>query len=225
MTFSEKMNILLGLPKSVFYNLKWFGFKKGIVLPVLIGRKCIVSDSTGAKITIPIKTRTGNIKIGINEGPFLKGRGEFSYFKLSQNAQIIFKGKCNINAGSVINISSGICEFGDEFAANAHFLLSCENEIRFKDKVLFGWDCTVIDGDGHTVISTEDGKKCNQSKPIVIGNHVWIGAKTTILKGIYISDNTIVAYGSLVTKSNQKGYAILAGDPARIVKGEVDWIR
>lgn len=225
MTFNEKINVLLGLPKSLYYNLKWFGIKEGIKLPALIGRKCIIRTCQDSKISIAPNAQTGDIKIGINQGPFLKGKGEYSYFNLAHNAEIRFKGKCNINAGSIINISGGLCEFGNRFAANAHFLLSCEKEIRIGDDVLFGWDCTVIDGDGHTIVSNIDNEKCNQPKVIEIGEHVWIGAKSTILKGTRVSDNSIIAYGSVLTKDNMISNVILGGNPAHILKEGVNWIR
>lgn len=52
---------------------------------------------------------------------------------------------------------------------------------------------------------------------IVIGNDVWIGAKSTIMSGIKISDGAVVGAGSTVTK-DVPPYAIVAGNPAKIVK-------
>lgn len=52
---------------------------------------------------------------------------------------------------------------------------------------------------------------------IIIQNDVWIGAKSTILSGITIHNGAIVAAGSVVTK-DVPAYAIVAGNPAKIVK-------
>ena len=52
---------------------------------------------------------------------------------------------------------------------------------------------------------------------IKVGNDVWIGAKSTIMSGIKISDGAIVAAGSTVTK-DVPPYAIVAGNPAKVVK-------
>lgn len=52
---------------------------------------------------------------------------------------------------------------------------------------------------------------------IEVGNDVWIGAKSTIMSGIKISDGAIVAAGSTVTK-DVPPYAIVAGNPAKVVK-------
>ena len=53
---------------------------------------------------------------------------------------------------------------------------------------------------------------------IIIGNDVWLGANTTILKGAQIGNGCIVAAGAVVTKGVYPDRSILAGNPARIVK-------
>ncbi len=55
------------------------------------------------------------------------------------------------------------------------------------------------------------------SKDVVIGSHVWIGGRVTILKGVTIGDNSIVGAGSVVTKDVPEN-AIVAGNPAKVIK-------
>jgi acetyltransferase-like isoleucine patch superfamily enzyme len=54
-------------------------------------------------------------------------------------------------------------------------------------------------------------------KPVKIGNHVWIGRRSIILKGVTIGDRSIVAAGAIVTK-NVPPDTIVAGNPAKAVK-------
>ena len=62
------------------------------------------------------------------------------------------------------------------------------------------------------------GKYTTQSKgEVEIGNNVWIGDKATILAGVVIGDNVIVAANSVVTKSVPSN-TIVAGSPAKIIK-------
>lgn len=56
-----------------------------------------------------------------------------------------------------------------------------------------------------------------QRAPIVIGNDVFIGARSIILKGVTIGDAAIIGAGSVVTKDVPAG-AIAAGNPAKIVR-------
>ena len=53
--------------------------------------------------------------------------------------------------------------------------------------------------------------------PIKIGNHVWVGAGVTILKGITIGDHAIIRGGSVVNK-DVPPYSVVVGNPAKVVK-------
>ena len=81
MSIDEKVNALLGLPKSLYYNIKWFGLRKGFFLPILFGRKCIVRVHHDARITLPSNLKTGGIKIGVNYGPFGKEEENIHTFR------------------------------------------------------------------------------------------------------------------------------------------------
>lgn len=54
-------------------------------------------------------------------------------------------------------------------------------------------------------------------KPIVIGKNVWIGSNSTILGGVTIGDNSIIAAGSLVNKDVPPDM-VVAGTPAGVIK-------
>ena len=53
--------------------------------------------------------------------------------------------------------------------------------------------------------------------PVKIGNNVWIGAHATILAGVTIGDNAVVAAGAVVTKDVQAN-VVVGGVPAKIIK-------
>ena len=55
------------------------------------------------------------------------------------------------------------------------------------------------------------------SKPIVIGDNVWLGANVAVLKGVTIGDGAIVGANSVVTKSVEE-YSVVGGAPARLIK-------
>ena len=56
---------------------------------------------------------------------------------------------------------------------------------------------------------------------ITIGDNCFIGSHSLLLYGVTIYDNTIIAAGSVVTKSPKKGGVILAGNPAKVI-GNID---
>ncbi|MCQ2515275.1 MAG: hypothetical protein MJ094_00245 [Saccharofermentans sp.] len=74
-----------------------------------------------------------------------------------------------------------------------------------------------MDSDAHKVIGND-----NEAREISIGNHVWIGSRVTVLKGVSIGDGAIIAAGSVVTK-DVPAHSMVAGCPARVVKEYVEW--
>ncbi|RRJ89558.1 acyltransferase [Paenimyroides tangerinum] len=63
--------------------------------------------------------------------------------------------------------------------------------------------------------------KHSDSAPIVIGENVWIGQFVRINKGVTIGDNSVIAACSVVTK-NVPSNTIVAGNPAKVVKENID---
>ena len=55
-------------------------------------------------------------------------------------------------------------------------------------------------------------------KEVIIGHYSWIGMNSVILPGVILGTRTIVAAGSVVTKSFPQGFCVIGGSPARIIK-------
>lgn len=69
-------------------------------------------------------------------------------------------------------------------------------------------------------ITNPDGtfKHCKiQTKPVIIGDNVWIGGGTIILPGITIGDNVVIGAGSVVTK-NIPANKVAYGNPCKIIR-------
>ena len=54
-------------------------------------------------------------------------------------------------------------------------------------------------------------------KPIVIGNHAWIGVRATILGGVSIGEGSVVMAGAVVAR-DVPPYAVVGGVPAKVVR-------
>ena len=106
------------------------------------------------------------------------------------------------------------------------FLVSSENT-----KVILGKDCmlsydiTIRPNDGHTIYDINTRQVKNTPQDIIIGDHVWIGAKVVILKGAKIPSNSIIGACSLVNKVFLEENTIIAGIPAKIIEKEINWDR
>lgn len=60
-------------------------------------------------------------------------------------------------------------------------------------------------------------RKITRPAPIVLGKNVWVGSNATILQGVTIGDNAVVAAGAVVTK-NVEPNTVVGGVPARFLK-------
>lgn len=86
--------------------------------------------------------------------------------------------------------------------------------------VTLGDDCLV----GHNVVFATlnhgiapEHRAAMYPAPIVVGKNVWIGSNSTILQGVTIGDNAIIAAGSVVTKDVEAN-TIVGGIPAKFIR-------
>ena len=77
--------------------------------------------------------------------------------------------------------------------------------------------------DTHPIFDA-DHQLLNPSKPVDIGNHVWLGRYVKILKGVSIGDGAVVGMSSVVTK-NIKAHTLNAGSPCKCLKENISWAR
>lgn len=210
--------LLLGLPKSLYLNIKYFG-TKGFSLPILVTRKTKFKNLAG-NIKIETTFKFGMIKIGFAEVPMSSGK-KWNVWNVSGN--IIFKGTASFGVGSSIVVGNkGQLTIGNNFQITTGSDINCFHKITIGNDVLFSWDILVMDTDAHP-IRNEQNEIINHDKPISIGNNCWVGCRSMILKGTDLSSNTIVASSSVVNKEFNESNIIIAGQPAAIVKKNIIW--
>jgi len=93
--------------------------------------------------------------------------------------------------------------------------ISASDEISIGDGVMMANGTYVTDSDWHTVYDRT--KRSDEITPVHIGDNVWLGDHATVLKGVSIGENTVVAARSVVTK-DVPANVIVAGNPAKVVK-------
>jgi len=96
--------------------------------------------------------------------------------------------------------------------------------VQIGNDCMFGYRVNLMCGDYHTVYNEETKEILNYpQKGIIIGNHVWLAKNTTVLKDVEIPDNTIIATGTIVSKTFTKPNTILGGNPVQVLKDGVNW--
>ncbi len=90
------------------------------------------------------------------------------------------------------------------------------DQITLEDHVTIGPRVNLIAG-GHPVVLEERRQGVITHKPIVIKRHVWIGTAATVLAGVTVGENSVVAAGAVVTRDVEPD-CVVAGVPAKVVK-------
>lgn len=91
------------------------------------------------------------------------------------------------------------------------------------DECMFSFGINIWASDTHSVFLSGTKELLNWGKQIFIGNHVWLGMHSTVLKNSYIADNSIVGAYGVVAKQFKETGCVLAGNPAKVVKRGINW--
>jgi acetyltransferase-like isoleucine patch superfamily enzyme len=101
----------------------------------------------------------------------------------------------------------------------------CDLEIEIGDYALVSWDVVLMDSyrvpvayaERRRALLGERGAQAAEARPIRIGCNSWVGFGACVLPGVTIGEGAIVAARSVV-HSDVPPYAVVAGNPARIVR-------
>ena len=152
--------------------------------------------------------------------------------QMSNGSKIVFGNNVTLQSNADLNPSGIVhpCRLatlcagaeiivGDESGMSG-VTICCARSVRIGKYVGLGANVSVYDTDFHPTNPWhrrfDDGKHTGV-KSIVIGDYVWIGANSIILKGVRIGYGAVIGAGSVVTK-DVPPLTIYAGNPARYVK-------
>jgi len=110
---------------------------------------------------------------------------------------------------AVISIGNG-CGFSGT-------VIGAMEKIEIGNDVLCGANTLITDFDWHGILPHERKTSPGDSRPIIIGNNVFIGYGTVVLKGVSIGDNSVIGANSVVTKSIPAN-VIAGGNPCKVIK-------
>ena len=118
--------------------------------------------------------------------------------------------KVKIRSGSKIHVrDKGRLEIGAHSFFNSGCFLVCHDNIQIGKNVQLGPNVLIYDHD-------HDFRKQNglanlkyKTSPIIIGDNVWIGGNSVILRGTTIEDNVIIGAGSVIKGHYEKNSLII----------------
>jgi len=109
----------------------------------------------------------------------------------------------------------GSIVIGDAVMISPGTRISASDEIIIGDGCMFANGAYVTDSDWHGIYNRVE--RDPDSKPVKLHDNVWVGDHATVLKGVTIGENSIVAAQAVVTKDVPPN-VVVAGNPAKVVK-------
>ena len=111
-------------------------------------------------------------------------------------------------------------DFGKNIHMGEHVFINACCHFQDHGGVTLGDGCQI----GHNVVFatlnhgvTPEDRPHTYPAPIVLGRGVWVGSNSTILQGVTIGDNAIIAAGAVVTK-DVPANTVVGGVPAKVIK-------
>ncbi len=207
---------------TLYINFKSFSVSKAVKFPIWIFGKVDVQSLTGAiiinRIPFPGMIRIGDSSVGIFDRSLRS--------VLNVHGELVFNGSANIGRGSSLSIGPNAkLILGNKFkiTAKSSIISSGGKSVIIGENCVLSWGIQIINTDFHKILDKDTLEIINSPNDIVIGDHVWIGLGVTILKGVILPSNCVVAANSTVTACFIAENSIYAGTPAKLVKSNIDW--
>ena len=146
---------------------------------------------------------------------------------IGSNNHVIIKKGCSLNFTTVwIEDNNNTVIIGTKTTIQGKTDIACieGTTVSIGDDCMFSSNIRLRSGDSHSVINSA-GDRINASRDIHLGNHVWVGQDVFIGKGANVPDNSILGACSVVTRQFDEPNVAIAGNPAKVIKNNVNWKR
>ncbi|HFV9295191.1 acyltransferase [Serratia fonticola] len=200
----SECSFLYVLTKSLFYRI--------------IGlRNFLSSNRVEMKGIRNIKLKNGTLIIGLKKVGHVSNKTS-TYFNV--RGELICSGSTSFGRGCRVDISEGAFfkVHGGYIGPENDFIIY--NGIEIGSGCNISWGCQFMDDDFHSI---EYENKRNKNRNIYIGDNVWIGCNSSILKGTYIAKGCVVAANAVVSDVFLEEGCLIGGNPARVIKRNVSW--
>lgn len=126
--------------------------------------------------------------------------------------------------GNTIQLGNGVTMHG-RGSCPIHIAADEGSGVYIDEDCMIAHSVQMRSTDSHSIVDL-NGKRLNPARDVHIGRHCWLGMQSIILKGCVIEPNTMVAAGSVCGSHTERvSNCILAGNPAKVVKRDVNWDR
>lgn len=190
-----------------------------------------IAKCDAPRVRLAVKGRGNVIRIGaLKPGAMLDIRicGDGNIVEIGEGCAVaqslrILVGQDHANFGPVEKSSVKIGP-GTTFESCSMFIYTSNSSIEMGGGCMVSHSVTLYHGDAHPVMDAKTGSIRNRVGKMSVGEHVWLGANSTLLKNAAVADGCIVGFGSVVSGKFTKSGTAIAGNPAKCVTREGDEI-
>lgn len=122
----------------------------------------------------------------------------------------------NITPTELVVGRGGELEIGDGVFINHGVSIAASLRVTIGRSATIGPSVFITDNDFHR-LEPERRNEAPESRPVTIGENVWLGLRVIVLPGVTIGDHTVVGAGSIVTR-DLPPRVLAAGVPARVIR-------
>jgi acetyltransferase-like isoleucine patch superfamily enzyme len=183
-----------------------------------------VSEITG---TWNYGSLPANVRLG--RDCFVERRDAFARFRSERDPGLVLGDRVRVLTWTSFSIEPGGCVVVGDDALLLGAIFMCADMISVGARSIVQYNVTIADSDFHPVdvaarrrdaiASSPAGDRSQRpalvTRPVTIGEDVWIGTGAIILKGVTIGDRATIAPGAVVTR-NVPADALAAGNPITI---------
>lgn len=142
-------------------------------------------------------------------------------FRYGRNMVIAGEGIDNVTRSQIVILKDAVLEIGDN-TGMSQISITCKQKIHIGSNVKIGAGTLIFDTNFHNTnwrirANNEKDLSSAQNAPIHIGDHVFIGTRSIICKGVTIGDRSIIAAGSVVVKDIPAD-CMAGGSPCKVIK-------
>lgn len=167
----------------------------------------------------------------LHETAYVETTYSFQLFRSTAPEAVRLGRGSSIYLGVMFDLGPHACVTVGDFTLMNGSRIICDSEITIGNHCLISWNTVLMDTYRAPVspalrrsllqeVASRPTRRVEAmeiSRPIAIGNNVWIGFDSCVLPGMTIGDGAIVGARSVVT-SHVPPYAIVAGNPARVIR-------
>ncbi len=212
------VELLRSLPKSLYVS--WRLTDCAWKLPILVRYNTCLKSLKGKVNLVGGGGEKAMIKFGFSSVGIFDNRYQRPIIEIAGTMNV--EGKASFGGCARLCVmKGGELTIGKHFNNSAKLTIVCGKEIKIGNDFLASWDTLIMDTDFHPLENTETGEVGEKCKPISIGNNVWLGMRSIILKGSNVPNNCVVAAQSVVNKAFCEPNCVLAGNPAVVKKRNI----